>query len=1015
MRKTGQDPDSGLFSSVSFGSSCLQPALGALLAGLLTVSTGCGEGFESAVSEPPPVVQQALTELRPRTCQEIKNATPSAPDGDYTLYLFGDPSRPWKAYCHTMASSPAEYLSLPEAGLLSNYSQYTAGGASGGTSVRTSYSRIRIDPITLRVNTNDRTFSTSIGLINHGSLAVTSMPYGRAMSCDWGDSGRGQIDLRGTPFKVAPDYFTAEGWYPWGSAAYSFADQVVALRGGGYCGSFGPPNGNMLDGATLPLFYEAPPVTWTPTVRVYPTGGSEPQAQTLQPGWYDLGALTVGNDAINSVHVPRGWNVTLYEHGGFSGTTRSITGDTDLTGSTFDKQASSVGVEAPVLVYTGNGYQGQTQRLFAGRYDMGQLKVGNDAIRSVKVPAGFQVTLYEHAAFGGQRLVLTQDTDLAGQSFNAQTSSIVVESTTARHGNILYGRWSNSGGQSTGSPANRQILVEYTGGPDVVTFDLESHANGVNPYLYLLDSAGQVLLEKTNWDGGTHARISYVLSPGTYKLVAATAQMGMSGEFTLRSDKARLRYPQRVYVQAATSFNWVYDDRDTGAHSDVSVWRPNLSAYPGYYSLGDVGMPGHGQGPRMTFVVSGEGDVLARPLYYNMIWGDWGSGGTFDVGFWDPVPPAGYTCLGSVAALGYDMPSTDLIRCVKSEYVLPANIGWVWDDSGSGADNDITLWQAEARDHRTLTASTMVGQGYYGDPNGGRFWALNKSALANPELQGGFVDEVTAMQYAPRVWLHGEESYWPSSTEFFLPNMHKDGSHLWTNQSLGCDSCTDPAFLDGQRPDRTHVPVYAQIVTRTQGGAPTNVTDIIYWTFYPYNNGKRVCIGFYVDNVGCIGGYSTFGNHVGDWEHMTVRFVDGRPSQVYMSQHSGGDTFTFGSKAMSSYGFHTEAYAALGSHGLYPDAARHTYQSLFNGDTLNDDTSRGIAWNTWDRPVVFYWQPVGTFTGDLQWLNISEDWGNDSSGCNNIVSQMTGVCVLNSGPTAPLKKGFASPSAMTLE
>ncbi|WP_224369081.1 Vps62-related protein [Hyalangium versicolor] len=681
-------------------------------------------------------------------------------------------------------------------------------------------------------------------------------------------------------------------------------------------------------------------------------------------------------------------------------------------------QTSSSGLagEESVLVYTQNGFQGLSQQFVAGRYDMGQLTVGNDTIRSVKVPAGFQVTLYEHAAFGGQRLVLTQDTDLSGQFFNAQASSLVVESPTARNGNILYGLWSGSGGPSASSPANRQFLVEYTGAPETVLFDLESLAAGVNPYLYLLDATtGQVLQERTNTDGGTHARISFFLNPGTYKLVAATTQAGKSGEFTLRSDKTRLRYPQRLTVQAVTSFNFVYDDRGTGANSDVSVWRPNLSPYPGYFSLGDIAMPGHGGAPRMTFVVSGEGNVLARPVDYNWIWSDSGSGGDFDVSFWDPVAPAGYTCLGSVANLGYGKPSKDLIRCVRSEYVLPANSGWVWNDSGSGAENDLTLWQADARDHRSLTASTMVGQGSYGNANGGRFWALNKSALGNAELQGGFVDELSALQYAPRIWLHNEESYWPSSTGFFLPNMHKDGTHLWTNQPLGCDSCTDPQFLDGQRPDQTYVPVYAQIVTRTQGGAPTNITDIIYWTFYPYNNGKRVCIGIYINGVGCVGGYSTFGNHVGDWEHLTVRFVDGRPSQVYMSQHANGQTFTFGSKDMSSVGFHPEAYSALGSHGLYPDAARHTYEELFNGDTLNDDTARGIAWNAWDRPVVFYWQPMGTFTGALEWLNITEDWGNDSSGCDNIVSQQSGECVLNSGPTAPLKKGFASPSALELE
>ena len=64
-----------------------------------------------------------------------------------------------------------------------------------------------------------------------------------------------------------------------------------------------------------------------------------------------------------------------------------------------------------------------------------------------------------------------------------------------------------------------------------------------------------------------------------------------------------------------------------------------------------------------------------------------------------------------MAVLGYGKPSTDLIRCVKSEYVLPANPAWVWEDSGSGADYDLGLWQAAIRDHRAACApSTFVAR-----------------------------------------------------------------------------------------------------------------------------------------------------------------------------------------------------------------------------------------------------------------------------------------------------------------
>ncbi|RKG92696.1 DUF946 domain-containing protein [Corallococcus terminator] len=573
--------------------------------------------------------------------------------------------------------------------------------------------------------------------------------------------------------------------------------------------------------------------------------------------------------------------------------------------------------------------------------------------------------------------------------------------------NTVYGVWQGSGGQSSSSPGNRVFLLDSQTSNTPVTFTLTSSADA---WLYLLDANGTILAQDNNGGGGTNSRLSVTLSPGSYKLVAATALAGQSAEFTLSADTVALRYPKSLELKPTSRFAWIYDDHGTGATNDISVWRPDLSQSPGFFSLGDVAMSNRGQAPATTFLVRGEGDLLARPSNYNWIWSDSGSGGTHDASFWEPVAPAGYTCLGHVAVLGYSKPSTDLIRCVRSEYVLPANPAWVWDDKGSGANDDIGVWQAVARDHRGLPASTFVSRPSHGDTGGSRYWVLNKSATSNPELRGLPVDAQAVATFAPRVWLHPEELYFPSSTQFHLANVHEENGHLVTNQALGCDSCTDPQFLDGQRPNQTSVPVYAQVIPRTQGGQPTNVTDVLYWNFYPYNNGKRVCIGWY-SPWGCVGGYSTFGNHVGDWEHLTVRFVDGRPSQVYLSQHANGQLFTFGDKAVFLAGWHPEVFSANGSHGLYPDAARHIYETIFNGDFLADDTGAGLAWDTWNNVVAIPWQPAGTYTGSLAWMNLTAYWGNPEGGCDN----PTGYCVNSGGPSSLRNRSVYQPEYMTLE
>jgi len=278
-------------------------------------------------------------------------------------------------------------------------------------------------------------------------------------------------------------------------------------------------------------------------------------------------------------------------------------------------------------------------------------------------------------------------------------------------------------------------------------------------------------------------------------------------------------------------------------------------------------------------------------------------------------------------------------------------------------------------------------------------------------------DVALARRYAPRVWLAQSESYFPSSVEWHLNQTHVEDragqQFLVTNQALGCDSCTRPSFLAGQRPSQQDVPVYAEVVHRTDDGRPTDVTDVLYWMFYPYNNGKRVCIGLYIPVIGCAGGYSTFGNHVGDWERVTLRLVGGTPSQIWLSQHSEGQTFRYGDPAVALDGERPVVYAAQGSHGLYPDARRHTYKNLPNGDTLNDDTSAGMAWDTRTAMKVFTWQPAGSYTGEWAWMNYTGRWGNPKSGCA-VSEPITGECVLDDGPTGVPTRSVHDPRMQPL-
>jgi hypothetical protein len=215
------------------------------------------------------ITSQAAMAL-PTSCADIKSATPTALDGTFTIYPNG---AQFQVYCKGMSTvTPTEYLSLVNVASGANFSQYTAGGATPGTNVVTSYTRVRLDPSTLKVNIGDQMFSTSTGTLSGpGGATVTSMPFGTAMACiaSGNAAGLANIDLTGTPFAVN-DTFLTQGAAPAGAAVFSPSKQVVNVTGGGFCGWTVPEGGfnpiNAFGTFQLQLRYIGPSFFQVPTL-----------------------------------------------------------------------------------------------------------------------------------------------------------------------------------------------------------------------------------------------------------------------------------------------------------------------------------------------------------------------------------------------------------------------------------------------------------------------------------------------------------------------------------------------------------------------------------------------------------------------------------------------------------------------------------------------------------------------------------------------------------------------------
>lgn len=153
----------------------------------------------------------------------------------------------------------------------------------------------------------------------------------------------------------------------------------------------------------------------------------------------------------------------------------------------------------------------------------------------------------------------------------------------------------------------------------------------------------------------------------------------------------------------ASQFRWRWDDRGSDADRDGSFFKAeNLPE--GFYRLGDLAVEGY---PRdnngddvggvnncvVAIVKDLSGSALAVPERLEQTYGDWGSGADRDGSFWRIIAPAGYVALGDICTEGYDEPDKNQYRCVRKDLVVSGVVdGAIWDDRGSGADNDVALW-----------------------------------------------------------------------------------------------------------------------------------------------------------------------------------------------------------------------------------------------------------------------------------------------------------------------------------
>lgn len=287
-------------------------------------------------------------------------------DGDYIL-LHRGVGPAMSVYCHNVLSDrPTEFISLPSLNGHGNYSHAPEGGSCRGTSVTTTFFKVRFDPWSLTVKTDDYTFAETVGgpLVQtywngERSVTLTAVPFATARDSiqRWGrpdarisgwvpdpeatgdrplmlppSCGRAMIDLRRTGFGVPAvldgTAFGTMGCDPVGRVSVAEVDgrpiksghseeptpaaaarawQRIHLSGGGYAGRLAPRADRTLDeGASFGDYDdEGRNGGWVLPLAIVDetTVGASPDSGDLGRGWFCFSASPVTKAATRGQQI----------------------------------------------------------------------------------------------------------------------------------------------------------------------------------------------------------------------------------------------------------------------------------------------------------------------------------------------------------------------------------------------------------------------------------------------------------------------------------------------------------------------------------------------------------------------------------------------------------------------------------------------------------------------------------------------------------------------------------------
>ncbi|PKI41374.1 hypothetical protein CRG98_038260 [Punica granatum] len=448
-------------------------------------------------------------------------------------------------------------------------------------------------------------------------------------------------------------------------------------------------------------------------------------------------------------------------------------------------------------------------------------------------------------------------------------------------------------------------------------------------------------------------------------------------------------------VLKITKFESVWTFNQTHGKPKITFYRPEGTP-DGFHCLGYYCQSN--EKPLIGYVLVARDALelsvpaLRKPVGYTPLWaGD--AGPLYGPGyFWLPSAPSGYRPMGIVVTTEPEEPDLEEVRCVRedlTEHCEACNLKCSGDSRNLKLPFEI--WNTRPCNRGIWERGVPVGTFICCSRSGssepldiGCLKNCDDSLHAMPNL-----DQIHALisHYGPTVFFHPDEVYLPSSVQWFFQNgalLCQDGESrkqpIDSNGScLPQGGSNDGKFWINLPKDeelrnflkRGNIES-AELYVHVKPALGGSFTDIAMWVFCPFNGPVTLKVGLMSFPM------TRIGEHVGDWEHFTLRVSNftGELWGMYFSQHSGGE-WVHASDLEFIDGNRPIVYSSKSGHASFANPGLYLQGSSRLGIGVRNDAARSRFFVDSSRKYKIV---SAEYLGDgiiaePCWLQYMREWG----------------------------------------